>query len=154
MKVSPHVKIYKFPITALTSITNRITGVFCSGLFLGGGIVNICDIPIQTYYYNLSSYHHIFMNTCVSFPFVYHTFGGIRHFLWDAYPTLIQNTKTTKSSWVLIGGSFIASCGVQYMKPIDYFFDLFSKQGVKSLNESIYKSDQQTVINKMNNLFK
>lgn len=34
--VSPHVTIYKFPITALTSITNRVTGValsagkFCS----------------------------------------------------------------------------------------------------------------------------
>jgi len=26
--VSPHVTIYKFPITALSSITNRVTGVF------------------------------------------------------------------------------------------------------------------------------
>ncbi len=30
--VSPHVTIYKFPITALTSITNRATGV---GMFAG-----------------------------------------------------------------------------------------------------------------------
>ena len=28
--VSPHVTIYKFPITALTSITNRVTGVALS----------------------------------------------------------------------------------------------------------------------------
>lgn len=29
--VSPHVTIYKFPLAALSSITNRITGVILSG---------------------------------------------------------------------------------------------------------------------------
>jgi hypothetical protein len=28
--VSPHVTIYKFPVTALSSITNRVTGVILS----------------------------------------------------------------------------------------------------------------------------
>lgn len=29
--VSPHVTIYKFPLVALSSITNRVTGVILSG---------------------------------------------------------------------------------------------------------------------------
>lgn len=29
--VSPHVTIYKFPVVALSSITNRVTGVILSG---------------------------------------------------------------------------------------------------------------------------
>ncbi len=33
--VSPHVTIYKFPVTAISSITNRVTGIALSiGLFL------------------------------------------------------------------------------------------------------------------------
>ena len=31
MKISPHVQIYKFPITAISSITNRLTGLSMSG---------------------------------------------------------------------------------------------------------------------------
>ena len=34
MKISPHVTIYKFPITALSSITNRATGMFLSTNFV------------------------------------------------------------------------------------------------------------------------
>lgn len=29
--VSPHVQIYKFPVVALSSITNRVTGVILTG---------------------------------------------------------------------------------------------------------------------------
>ena len=41
--LSPHVTIYKFPITALTSITTRVTGVFCSRMHLPPG-ANICSL--------------------------------------------------------------------------------------------------------------
>ena len=33
-KISPHVEIYKFPITAISSITNRVTGLALTGYFL------------------------------------------------------------------------------------------------------------------------
>ena len=32
--ISPHVNIYKFPITAVSSITNRLTGLALTGLFI------------------------------------------------------------------------------------------------------------------------
>ena len=37
--VSPHVSIYKFPITAISSIATRLSGLYLSGLFVGCGIV-------------------------------------------------------------------------------------------------------------------
>ena len=36
--ISPHVNIYRFPITAISSITNRITGVYLTGIFIGSGL--------------------------------------------------------------------------------------------------------------------
>jgi succinate dehydrogenase/fumarate reductase cytochrome b subunit len=36
-KISPHVSIYKFPITAVTSILNRGTGVALSGMYVLAG---------------------------------------------------------------------------------------------------------------------
>ena len=37
-KISPHVQIYKFPLTALTSITTRLTGLYLTGIFTTVGI--------------------------------------------------------------------------------------------------------------------
>ena len=36
-KISPHVQIYKFPITAISSITNRVTGLGITGMYIGLG---------------------------------------------------------------------------------------------------------------------
>ena len=41
--ISPHVNIYKFPVTALSSITTRLTGLYLSGLFIAGGIYQFTD---------------------------------------------------------------------------------------------------------------
>ena len=38
-KISPHVQIYKFPITAISSITNRVTGLALTGYYLGFGML-------------------------------------------------------------------------------------------------------------------
>ncbi|RQM31097.1 hypothetical protein B5M09_003854 [Aphanomyces astaci] len=45
--VSPHVEIYAFPITALSSITNRVTGTALSGGFAAVGALSVigADVP-------------------------------------------------------------------------------------------------------------
>ena len=57
-KLSPHVTIYKFPITALSSISTRISGVYFTGLFIGGGITKLFDKDreILNIYKNLDGY--------------------------------------------------------------------------------------------------
>merc|ERR1719267_432488 len=54
--VSPHVQIFAFPIAAISSITNRVSGVAPLAKFV------------------------------VAFPLVYHYLGGVRHVIWDNKP--------------------------------------------------------------------
>ena len=39
--ISPHVNIYKFPVTAVSSILTRLSGLYLSGAFVVGGISQI-----------------------------------------------------------------------------------------------------------------
>ena len=48
--VSPHVQIYKFPLTAITSITNRITGLGITGMYIGLGTSYLFNQNLLDYY--------------------------------------------------------------------------------------------------------
>ena len=97
--ISPHVNIYKFPITAVSSITNRLTGLALTGLFIGTGISNIFNLDLIKKYDKLENNYKKVINYSVIFPATYHTFGGIRHFIWDKYPQLLNNKQVQKSSF-------------------------------------------------------
>ena len=67
-KLSPHVTIYKFPITAISSIATRLSGVYLSGLFIGGGIIKLVNKEImknnleyrrKMYYFCENNYYFI-----------------------------------------------------------------------------------------------
>lgn len=105
--ISPHVNIYKFPITAVSSITNRLTGLALTGLFIGTGISNIFNLDLIKKYDKLENNYKKVINYSVIFPATYHTFGGIRHFIWDKYPQLLNNKQVQKSSFLLMGGSVV-----------------------------------------------
>ena len=105
--ISPHVNIYKFPITAVSSITNRLTGLALTGLFIGTGISNIFYLDLIKKYDKLENNYKKVINYSVIFPATYHTFGGIRHFIWDKYPQLLNNKQVKKSSFFLMGGSVV-----------------------------------------------
>jgi succinate dehydrogenase (ubiquinone) cytochrome b560 subunit len=109
--ISPHVNIYKFPITAISSITNRITGVYLSGLFIVGGLsclTNKTDY-IKSNYNNLSNIKKTIFNYSIFFPTIYHTYGGIRHIIWDKYPKFLNNSSVAKSSYLLFTTSIIST---------------------------------------------
>lgn len=124
--ISPHVSIYKFPVTALSSITNRITGVVISGGFIIVGISSFFpkqQAIILQKYESLKKYESIrIIKPILFFPIIFHTFGGIRHFLWDFKPQLLSNSKVTKSSFILFGttGIFYAILGLIDQK--SYYF--------------------------------
>ena len=103
--ISPHVNIYKFPIAAISSITNRITGFYLSGLFVTGGIVSLLNKEdfINNKYKTLDQKYKSIINYSVIFPVSYHTLGGIRHFMWDKYPKLLNNKAVSRSSFWLFG---------------------------------------------------
>ena len=101
MFISPNVTIYKFPITAITSIANRLSGLILSGYFVGGGIyAGMGKDPFRAA--RESEHKKLLYFSAVS-PLVYHTLGGFRHFLWDRYPEfLLTNRRVMVSSWGLL----------------------------------------------------
>ena len=110
--ISPHVNIYKFPITAISSISTRLSGFYLSTLFVAGGIYSLTNSNIvEKKYESLPNYQKRIINMSLIVPSTYHTLGGIRHFIWDKYPKLLENNKVSRSSFLLfgltLGSSFI-----------------------------------------------
>ena len=108
-KLSPHLNVYKFPITAVSSITTRLTGLGLTGLFIISGMVCYTNIDYKHHYNKLNSHTKFIINNSIIFSCTYHTFGGIRHFIWDKYPNLLTNKSVTKGSYLLIGSSLLTT---------------------------------------------
>ena len=122
---SPHVTIYKFPITALSSITNRMSGIFLSTGFIlyGTSLLLPNNLNYVTYISNNFNAKDskdpndpeknnklkkliIFSTSLIT---SYHTYGSIRHMLWDYYPNLLKNNLVKNSSYIIIGASIYTS---------------------------------------------
>ena len=103
--ISPHVTIYKFPITALTSITTRVTGVAFSGMYVFTGLNCYTNIDIKKIYNEQNFFIKKMINYSVLFPINFHTLGGIRHFIWDKNPKLLKNISVNNASYLLIFSS-------------------------------------------------
>ena len=95
-KLSPHVTIYRFPLAALSSITNRLTGLYLSGAFVAVGITSMTSYQMPT---------HPFLESVTAGCLCYHTLGGIRHYVWDWKPSLMTNTIARSSSVGLLATS-------------------------------------------------
>ena len=108
-KVSPHVQIYKFPITAISSITNRVTGLGITGMYIGLGSSLLFNKNVLELYDKAQQPAKTIINYTVLFPNIYHTFGGIRHFVWDKYPKYFTNVKVQNSSIAIFGLSVIST---------------------------------------------
>eukprot|EP00816_Leptocylindrus_hargravesii_P002370 CAMPEP_0196801148 /NCGR_PEP_ID=MMETSP1362-20130617/841_1 /TAXON_ID=163516 /ORGANISM="Leptocylindrus danicus, Strain CCMP1856" /LENGTH=168 /DNA_ID=CAMNT_0042171925 /DNA_START=36 /DNA_END=542 /DNA_ORIENTATION=+ len=116
--VSPHVTIYSFPVTALSSITIRITGVALSGIFAGLGTAELVSsgaaLDIMQYIGSTSvvAYPAKF---AVAFPLVYHYLGGMRHLVWDHFPDKLNNVDVPKASIGLFGASLVLGTGACFL---------------------------------------
>lgn len=105
MKISPHVQIYKFPLSAISSISNRISGLYLTGVFIGGGLILAInkEKELLEKYNHLEKYQKKLINYSFILPTTYHTLGGIRHFIWDKYPNLLTNKIGKQSSLIMFG---------------------------------------------------
>jgi len=118
--ISPHLLIYKFPITALSSITNRIMACLLSGttsllamteLTYGNGSALMAFQSVSL----MSPCLVGFMKFNMSYPLVYHYVCSIRHFIWDTFPHYMNNMDAAKSSYFLFGISLLISGGLVCM---------------------------------------
>ena len=87
MPLSPHLQIYRWPITMVASIVHRITGMALAGgtLFLAWWLIAAASGP-EAYEYFVSWTVHP-LGRFVLFGFVwslaFHLLNGVRHLAWD-----------------------------------------------------------------------
>ena len=108
--VSPHVMIYAFPITAISSITNRVTGTALSLGCAGLGLLELVGGTGTSLHVmeTIGSQGFLISSGAkfgVSFTIIYHYLGAIRHLSWDNNPDMLTNEQVEKSSWYLLGGA-------------------------------------------------
>lgn len=109
-KLSPHLTIYKFPITAISSIVNRITGLYLSGLCISYCLLNNSQKDYMYNKYNsMTKTNQQIINLALLYPLNYHILGSLRHFIWDKNPQLLKNKYVAYTSYGLFFGSFITT---------------------------------------------
>ncbi len=106
--LSPHLQVYKLPLTAITSISHRITGV---ALAIGTGLLvswlmaaaagPIAFAEAQAFMGSFLGRLMLFGWTLALF---YHFCNGIRHLAWDAGYGYDMETAT-RTGWLTIGGA-------------------------------------------------
>lgn len=111
--LSPHLQVYRLPLTALLSITHRATGVFLSFglLFLSCWLLSIAMGP-QTYtdvMSHVGAWYGQILLFGVSFALFYHMSNGIRHLCWDIGIGLTKEA-TYKTSFIVIASAILLTC--------------------------------------------
>ncbi len=108
--LSPHLTIYRLPMTAITSILNRITGV----ALLGGGLIVVWWLlaaASSPEYYAfadavITSFLGDIVMTAAVWALWYHALGGLRHLYWDTGKGLDLETAE-KLSYGILGASVV-----------------------------------------------
>ncbi|QDZ18030.1 subunit b560 of succinate dehydrogenase [Chloropicon primus] len=109
---------YKMPVAALSSITNRVTGVVMTGgmaglaaVSLGGDVIGTIEAAKAAFPYLVPP-----VKLAITFPIVFHYMAGVRHLVWDHYPignqtkkSLLDKEEVEKSSNALFAAAIVAS---------------------------------------------
>ena len=110
--VSPHLGIYRWPITMVASILNRATGIALSAgsLLLVWWLVAAASGPQEfaTVQAFIASPIGLLMLLGWTASLFYHLFGGIRHLLWDA-GTGFAKPSLNPVSWLVLALTFVAT---------------------------------------------
>lgn len=108
--LSPHLSIYRPPITMTTSILHRITG---GGLYFGTLLVAwwlIAAATSQHYFEFVSWVFGTWIGQLVLLGYTWalmlHMLGGIRHLVWDAGAGLEKHTAS-KIAWASLVASVV-----------------------------------------------
>ncbi|PSJ62044.1 succinate dehydrogenase, cytochrome b556 subunit [Pseudaminobacter soli (ex Li et al. 2025)] len=113
--LSPHLTIYKPPITMTTSILHRITG---GALYFGTLLVAWWLIAAATTESHFNFVNWIFgswIGRLVLFGYTWalmlHMLGGIRHLIWDTGAGLEKHTAS-KIAWATVVGSVVLTLAI------------------------------------------
>ena len=96
--ISPHLQIYNLPLTALLSISHRVTGVLLIigllGLVLIAWQLSLGGSSFYAMQSQLNSPLFSLLNIGCLYAFVFHFCHGIRHLIWDMGSTFSREKLT------------------------------------------------------------
>jgi succinate dehydrogenase / fumarate reductase cytochrome b subunit len=94
--LSPHLQVYRLPITGLISITHRLTGVFLSLGLIAFVAILICIASGEQNYIAMQGVMSLWFCQLIYWGFIYalffHLCHGVRHLLWDLGETFDRST--------------------------------------------------------------
>lgn len=104
--LSPHLQVYRLPLTGLVSITHRMTGVCLSlGLILFTALLTVIACG-ENAYQTMQSLMHFWLCQLMVWGFIYalyfHLCHGVRHLIWDMGDTFERATLDRYASYELI----------------------------------------------------
>lgn len=106
--LSPHLQVYRWPVTMAMSIAHRVTG---GALYFGTLLLVwllLAAATGQSAYELASSVFGSILGRLVmfgySFALFHHMLGGIRHFVWDTGRGMEPGTRDT-IAWATLAGS-------------------------------------------------
>ena len=115
--LSPHLSVYKFKYTLLSSILNRLTGVLLSlGLlllvyWLGSLACGPAAYARAVAVLSLPVFRLLYAALLVFF--VYHLCAGVRHLIWDTAVGM-ERAQAYRSSWILFVATVVISLVLGY----------------------------------------
>lgn len=108
--LSPHLQVYRWPVTMATSILHRATGIALAvgSLLLAWWLLAAAAGP--DYYAMVQAIMGSWLGRLILFGFtwalLYHLLSGIRHLFWDTGRGFELPTAN-RASWLVIAGSVV-----------------------------------------------
>ena len=108
--LSPHLTVYRWPVTMTMSILHRLTG---GALYFGTLLVAwwlIAAATSESYFDFVNAIYGSWFGRLVLFGYtwalVHHMLGGLRHLIWDTGAALEKHTAS-RIAWANVAGSVV-----------------------------------------------
>ncbi len=115
--LSPHLSVYKFKYTLVTSILNRLTGIALSFalLLLAYWLMSVASgtLAQQRAQRLLGLPPLKLVYAALLFAFCYHLCAGIRHLVWDTGHGL-ERAQSQRSAWLVVSASLLLTLILGY----------------------------------------
>jgi succinate dehydrogenase / fumarate reductase cytochrome b subunit len=116
--LSPHLTIYRWPVTMMTSITHRATGIALSlgMLILAWWLVSISNGPegFDSFHAVMDSPLGLLVLFGITWSLAFHFCSGVRHLAWDLGYGFSKKDSRLGSIWVIalsvVGAVAIFAC--------------------------------------------
>ena len=113
--LSPHLQIYRWPITMTMSILHRVTGgaLYVGTLLLAWWLLAAATSPSAFAWVQwvIGSPIGLLILFGYTWALMHHMLGGIRHLIWDTGAGLKKETAS-KLAWATLAGSLVLTVAV------------------------------------------